>query len=394
MRYLERALAESEHDPRLRATALAELAGNDALARVERIAAAEERAQEAVDAGVGAGPDVERAALNALAWARSLRGRAVDDLRARFDDVSAAPPYLAFSPDRVAGQRLVWRGEIAEARTTLAGLLAVADERGEPVSYALQRLHLCELELRAGGWDEAAQLLDDWFREGDLLVWPCYDRCRALLAAGRGLPEEAEHWAGEAIERAERTGLHWDILEAWRARGIGALFARDLPRAEESLGAVWEHLVREGVDEPGVFPVAPDLVETLADLGKLDEARAVTERLREVSEEHDHPWGLATARRSAALVELASGQDWEAASAELEAAADGVRRARPALRPGAVAARPSAGRSAGCGSGRPRGTRSSGRRPRSTSSARPAGPSRRAPSGRGSAGAARRRAAS
>jgi DNA-binding NarL/FixJ family response regulator len=322
VRYLERALTESEHDPRTRATALAELAANDALARVERIASAEERAREALDAGRGAGPDVERTALYALAWARALRGKPVDDLRERFEDVSPAPPYLAFSLDRVVAQRLVWRGEIAEARTTLAGLLSLADERGEPVSYALQRLHLCELELRAGGWDEAAQLLDDWFREGDLLVWPCYDRCRALLAAGRGLPEEAEHWAGEAIERAERTGLHWDTLEAWRARGIGALFARDLPRAEESLGAVWAHLVREGVDEPGVFPVAPDLVETLVDLGKLDEARAVIERLRSVADEHDHPWGRTTARRGAALAELAAGRDSETASAELEAAAD------------------------------------------------------------------------
>ncbi len=91
-----------------------------------------------------------------------------------------------------------------------------------------------------------------------------------------------------------------------RARGIGALLARDLTLAEESLGAVWEHVQREGVDEPGAFPVAPDLVETLVELGKLDEAQAVTDRLRRLSEERDHPWGLATTRRCAALVQLAS----------------------------------------------------------------------------------------
>ena len=265
---------------------------------------------------------MERSALYALGWARALRGEPVDDLRERFDAVSPAPPYLAFSPDRVAGQRLVWRGEISEARSALAALLAVADARGEPISYALQRLHLCELELRAGGWNDAAQLLVDWFREGDLLVWPCYDRCRALLAAGRGIPEEAEGWAADAIERADRTGLHWDTLEAWRARGLAALFARDLPRAEESLGAVWTHLAREGVDDPGVFPVAPDLVEALVDQGKHNEARAVIERLRELSEKHEHPWGLTTARRCAALADLARAHDWESASAELAAAAD------------------------------------------------------------------------
>jgi DNA-binding NarL/FixJ family response regulator len=203
----------------------------------------------------------------------------------------------------------------------LAQLLGVADERGEPISYALQRLHLCELELRVGGWDEATRLLDEWERDGELLVWPCYDRCRALVAAGRGLPEETERWAAEAIARAQRTGLHWDVLEASRARGLGELLARNLQLAAESFRAVWAHTEREGVEEPGVFPVAPDLVEALVELGELDEAQAVTDRLRELVENSDHPWGLATARRCAALVRLASGED-EDAAADLAAAAD------------------------------------------------------------------------
>ena len=128
-----------------------------------------------------------------------------------------------------------------------------------------------------------------------------YERCRALLAAGRGLPDEAERWAAEALARAEATGIGWDRLEALRARGIGALLAHEPARAAESLRAVWEHMQREGVDEPGVFPVAPDLVEALVELGELDEARAVTDRLRELAEEHDIRGGSrprSAARRS------------------------------------------------------------------------------------------------
>lgn len=322
VRHLERALAESAGDVRWRAIVLSELSTNDAVARVERIRTAEERALEAVETGRGAGTEAERAALYALAWARSLRGHAVDDVCARFRQVSDTAAYLIFSPDRIAAQRLAWRGEIAEARPTLARLLSIADERGEPISYALQRLHLCELELRAGEWDTAAQLLDEWSRDGELLLWPCYDRCRALVAAGRGLPEETEQWTADAIERAQRTGLHWDVLEALRARGTAALLAHDLALAEESLRGVWEHVQREGVEEPGAFPVAPDLVEALADLGKLEEARSVTDRLRALSEELEHPWGLATARRCEAVVELASGADGEDALGALEDAAD------------------------------------------------------------------------
>jgi len=321
VRYLQRALAESEGDVRLRAIVLAEIAANEALARVERIPDAEERALEALETGRGAGPEVERGALYALAWARSLRGRAIDDLCERFRDVSEAAAYLAFSPDRAAAQRLVWRGHVGEARATLARLLSLADERGEPVSYTLLRLHLCELELRIGAWDDAARLLDEWSREGELLVWPCYERCRALLAAGRGLPDETEHWAAKAIARAQRTGLHWDVLEVLRARGIAALLAGEPERAVESLREVWEHTRREGADEPGVFPAAPDLVEALVELGELEEAQVVIDRLRELSEEQEHPWGLAGVKRCEALLRLAERHDAEAAAGLADAAA-------------------------------------------------------------------------
>jgi len=320
VRYLERALAECDGDVRLRALVLPDIAANAAVARVERIAHSEELALEALSATPDAGPEAERMAHYALAWARSLRGLPLDDLPERYRRVADPSSNLAFTVDRILALRLLWRGEIGEARAALGLLLTQADERGDPLAYALQRLHMCELELRAGGWDAATRLLDEWERDGELLLWPCYDRCRALAAAGRGLPDEAEEHAAEALERARRTGPQWDVLEALRARGIAALMARKLSRAEQSLRAVWDHTEREGVEEPGVFPVAPDLVEVLVDLRRPDDARAVTERLRELSEVRDHPWGLATARRCRALVDLASGGD-DAAAAMLEDAA-------------------------------------------------------------------------
>jgi len=320
--YLDAALAESADDVRLRAIVLTELAVNDVLARVEEIGDAEARATEAVETGRDAGPEVELPAVYALAWSRSLRGHAVDDLCKRFRKLSRVAPHLAASPERAAAQRLAWRGDVVAARARLGQLLSVADERGEPISYALQRLHLCELELRAGEWNEVARFLDEWFRDGELLGWPCYERVRALLAAGRGLPEETQRSAAKAIAQAQRTGLQWDVLEAWRARGIAALLARDPSQAAESLRAVWEHTEREGVDEPGVFPVAPDLVEALVELGELEEARAVTRRLRELAEEQEHPWGLASAKRCGALIRLSSERYDEEAATELGDAAD------------------------------------------------------------------------
>ena len=60
--------------------------------------------------------------------------------------------------------------------------------------------------------------------------------------------------------------------------------------------------MREGIDEPGAFPVAGDLVEALVELGERSEALAVTERLTELSEQQQHPWGLATAKRCTARI--------------------------------------------------------------------------------------------
>jgi len=326
-RYLEQALVESGDDGRARASVLADMAQNVAAVRVERIAEAEAWALEALPATPGAQPELERRALFALAWTRSLGGRPVDDVSERFRAALPGPGYIAHSPERVAGQRLVWRGEIAAARAVLTRQLAEADERGEPSSYALQRLHLCELELRAGEWDSAERLLDEWAESADreLLHWPMYERCRALLAAGRGLPDEARRWGTEAETRASATGVRWDQLEASRALATAELLVHDADRAAERLHEVWEHTEREGVREPGVFPVAPELVEALVERGELERARGVTARLEELAEEQDHPWGRLTAQRCAAHAAIALVYD-ESAVTALQHAADAYAR--------------------------------------------------------------------
>ena len=97
---------------------------------------------------------------------------------------------------------------------------------------------------------------------------------------------------------------------------------REPQRAIESLSAVWEHTLRERVDEPGVFPVAPDLVEALTETGALDDARKVSDRLRAIAERHEHPWALAGAQRAGAMIALAApSYDADAAEALADAAA-------------------------------------------------------------------------
>jgi DNA-binding NarL/FixJ family response regulator len=324
-RHLERALAEAGRDPVLRAQALAKMSSNAAATAVSRIGVAEERALEALPAARRAGAELERLVLYGLAWARSLGGHPIDDLCERFLAISDAASWITESPEHVAAQRHAWRGELDEARVELTHLLQLADERGEALSYALVRAFLCDVELRAGDWPAVSRLLDDWAQSEQILVAPTYQRVRAQVAAGRGLPDEAEHWAAQAVAGAEAIGTRWQLLEALRGRGVAAMLAHEPARGVTSLRAVWEHTEREGVEEPGAFPVAPDLVEALAGLGELDEARAVTARLERLARDQEHPWGCTSARRCEAVVRLAERYDEDAAAALERAAGEYAR---------------------------------------------------------------------
>ena len=322
-RYFERALDESRNDPALHATLLANRASNEGILRVTRIAEAEALAERALPLARRAGRNVEQVGQEALTWMRVLRGLPIDDLLKRHEEVSDAASFINASPERPAAQRLAWRGGIASARGLLTRLLSLADDRAESVSYAVLRLHLCELELRAGELEAAARLLQEWSEssEGDLITSSPYQRCMALLAAERGEPSDAERHAAEVLVLTDETGNNWDRLEALRARGIAFLLAHEPARAAETLRIVWEHTEREGVEEPGAFPVAPELVEALVELGEMEEAGAVIGRLRKLAEEQQHPWGLATVRRCDALMRLASPDYDEDAAARLADAA-------------------------------------------------------------------------
>src|SRR5262249_61017217 len=73
---------------------------------------------------------------------------------------------------------------------------------------------------------------------------------------------------------------------------------------------------------PGRCPAAGDGAEALAGRGRPEAAGAVIGRLAGLAAAQQHPWGLATADRSRAVLALAGGYD-EAAAAQLAGAAAG-----------------------------------------------------------------------
>lgn len=321
-RCYELALGEFSDSPALHATTVARMCEYEVVIRLQGLHAAQARAETVLGAAREAGVEVELKVLYTLAWVGALRGLAVDGPCRRFDEVAAEDRLMVRTPHRVACQRLMWRGQAVDARELVLRLLSLSDERGQSSAYAMYRFHLCCLELGLGNWAAAEALLDEWKQSAGsaLVAWPMFERCTALLLVGRGLPAEAGEWIERTLARAEATGSRWDQLEAQRARGVVDLFVGAPGRAAESLRAVWEHTRREGIDEPGVFPVAPDLVEALVETGELDEAREVAGVLRELSVVQQHPWGLLTATRCDALIRLASAPDDDARTSLAETA--------------------------------------------------------------------------
>ena len=318
---LERALAESGSDPELRSQVLAEMSRMHAVTRFCDLDEAEALATESLEMAQRAGPEQERWGLSALAWVRLVRGRPVADLQERGDSVPQSSSLYETSIEWVAGTRLICRGEFEAARTLFEELLTLAEERGEARSGFLMYHALTYIELRAGNVAGASELMarsQEWsaLEPGDAVDPPLM----ALLEAHRGRSDEAERWAAEAISKIGPTGMRREVTEGWRARGIVALLRRDPQQAVEALRPIWEHTVQEGIEELGIWPMAPDLVEALVALGELDEAMGVTGRLARLAEEQEHPWGLASAKRCRAMLPLATAYDDDAVALLREAA--------------------------------------------------------------------------
>jgi len=252
--------------------------------------------------GPNLSPCVAQLELSQHTWVRAMRGLPVDDLVVRASRAAWAPLPLHVSPGRVAALRECWRGDVAIGRASLEMVRVAAEERGESESFAIARLELCALELRAGHFDAAAILLEEWSFESDALALGGYLRCRGLLEAAHGDLGAAFRSIDEAIELANRADDDWQRLDAFHASGLAWLLAEDPVRASSNLRIVWQHTCDHGIRDPGVFPVGPDLVEALTMIGELVEARAVADRLDELATELDHPWARTAVLRCRGLL--------------------------------------------------------------------------------------------
>ena len=303
---------------------------SSAVIGVERIGEAEASGLGGARRPLAPSPEV-RAGRAVRAW----RGRAAcagcpSTTCARASTRHPQPrPYLT-GPRRTASPVSGSSGaaRLDEARTDAH---SVAGDRRRARRGGLVRLAACctscELALRAGAWEEASRLLDEWAQSADrdALLQRMYERCRALLAAGRGHAGEAERvgGGGDRPRGGDRkpVGMAGGRCALADSRPCWWVNPHARPRLCESSGRTRS---ARAVDEPGVFPAAPDLVEALAELGELDEAHGVTAPAERAGRTAGASRGGSRPSSAvSAVLRLAStAYDGDAASALAESAAD------------------------------------------------------------------------
>lgn len=282
-RWLDRAIEECDGDADVQAMALQIKASVALGIRVSGVAAAQAMAERAAALGTeqGAGRD----------W---------------FLLHSGLPPETDAA--RPAAKWHFWRGEVSAAEELMRTNLAAADDEARLRDLVEARVGLSEIVLRTGRIAEARDLLralddslmtDKESRDEDLL--------RAAIAVAEGDPTTARHWGRLTADWARDFGHGWIELESLRLLGVAARLAGEPEDAVVHLQRAWDWVTGAGVENPNIFPLAPELVEALVALDRFDDARQVLLWLEERAVAQDHPWGLATADRCRALIGLAAG---------------------------------------------------------------------------------------
>ena len=264
---------------------------------------------------------VVRGALAADGFVAAMAGEA--DAGDRLREAVRLPgftdtPFPYDAPETFLAEWHLWRGELDRARDLLNTVIAVSERRGSDESAAETRLHLIEVEWRAGNWDAAtayAAAFARWWRETGEAQLGITAYAVSLVEAGRGHIDLAREVAASGLEQAE---ARKDRIYAAKCRwvlGQLELSADDPAAALRWLEPVADMLQACGIGEPGLCPFTPDLIEAWAATGQLDRAAGRLAWLQDAARRLDHPWARVTSGRGQATLLLARRDPAAAAAA-------------------------------------------------------------------------------
>jgi DNA-binding CsgD family transcriptional regulator len=324
-------------DPRRRALVLALASDWVYGIRGGRRAAATEAISCAEAAGPAALAALHRALVN-LVVAKVFAAEGLDTgLLDRAGRLEADLPALRVH-DTADLHRGVWSwytDDVDTARAALRRTIARAREAGEDWALSICWCYLAAEEELAGQYQAAAAALEEADRaaagyDWPLSAWHIEPRCGLLIAAGSldeavGLADERlpDDESGPESARCFGASVRGKV-SMWRGDAVAAVRHFEV--------AAWCADQREWAD-PGLRCRTDHLLaEAYVDLGRLDEARQISDRLREVGLRLDRPALTGDAARVAALAAAATGElDAAADHAQAAVAAHGQSPLRPEL---------------------------------------------------------------
>ncbi len=246
------------------------------------------------------------ALLQAFHWSVALGRRPPMALLARGLEVEPEGPLT----DRLTSPGIWWAaiGRLDLARDRFQQLLDFDLLHGEYANAANLLIRLAEVELWADNWPTARRLAmaaaDADIETGGAASEMAL-RALALVDAHEGRLEAAKRAAVAGIERTERAGLD-GLAAAWlMVLALAAASEGDAGRVVDVTDRAWRHLAAVGYREPLRLDPAPERVEALAQLGRLDDAAAELAGLETRHRRVAKPWAAAAIARGRARIALA-----------------------------------------------------------------------------------------
>jgi DNA-binding CsgD family transcriptional regulator len=207
---------------------------------------------------------------------------------------------------------LRWMDDFDSARRRLEALRLLAFELGTDASVYDVLFELSELECWAGRYGLALDYVDEMQDAAEMVGWAgsWAASARALVEAHLGRADTSRVAAERSLALATSQGDARVEAKTLAVLGFLELSLGDASAARRHLDRVAE--LTQRIEEPGVFRVAADHVESLVAVGDLREAKARLERFEEQSMSRARPWAEVTSARCRGLLLAASGQPEEA----------------------------------------------------------------------------------
>jgi DNA-binding CsgD family transcriptional regulator len=242
-----------------------------------------------------------------------------EDVQAEEWETPLDRPQLA-RPDYDVGVLYLWNDALEDAVTHLERAYRRALDEGNEAGLAMIVVHLSLASCLGGRWDEARRQANEAYeagvQSGQRPQQALALAMRAVVGALVGAEGAARADAAQALEVAGDAAMAARIYSVW-ALGLLDLSLGEFAAVVDRAVPLMDRLECGGVREPLRF--APDYLEALLGLGRLDEVRNALGRFLERAERSDRPMSRAAAYRCGGLLAAAEG-DFATAAASFERA--------------------------------------------------------------------------